>query len=302
MKLEKLKSISLILLLLFVLPSQAQHNAKEYTTLADKEHENGQYTSSIKLYTKAIEIDSTYAQAYLGRAISYNSMWITNEEKDPLLHKSFLKDLFQSYKLDSTSSYCNLLIADKTEIEQKEALVYYNRAIRYCNNNWAYFQHRVNCLMQLGMYTEAIEDLRKEYRILDKEDDKIQRKNLQLSCLLNEALCRAQLKDYKTAEKMIHKVINFNNAEYNSKLYFAIVLALQNKYDEAVNELKMILQNNPYYAIAYLCLGDIYKQNSQAQLKELNWSKAIQNGIIINESNNDLYKLIDFLVKKNNFK
>ena len=114
-------------------------------------YNNGNYYEAIERFTKAIEIDTNYADAYNYRGMAYDS----NDDYDEAI-----KDYDEAIRLDEKNyvyhNYRGMAYYHKGEYD--EAIKNYNEAIRLNPNYISYYDNRGNAYYRKGEYDEAIKN------------------------------------------------------------------------------------------------------------------------------------------------
>jgi tetratricopeptide (TPR) repeat protein len=287
---------------LFIVESvYSQNDSHRLFLQAEKAENSGQNTTAIDLYSRVLKQDSLNAKAYLGRAKSYYWVWSLRDKNDSLLFNNFLFDLNKSFQLDSTNNLCNFWLAEKTGLTNKQALDFYNRAIRYCTDNEAYFSHRAICLMHLGQFELAIEDINRANKLSNKRTDLVMKISLKEDYLGYRAICYAKLNNLISAERDLDKAIESCNTKHELYLYLGTVKALEGEYNQALEIFNGIIKKSPYVAVTYLFIGNVYNRINEPKLAENYWLTALDKGIQLNNRNKDINYQLDYFIEKFKF-
>lgn len=118
---------------------------------------NGKPDRALEQFNKAIEKDSSIAEAYFCRA---------NILFDKKNYESAIRDYLMSQKLqpDYPESYNNLAFLLSENQRMEEAIFYYSKALKYKPTQYL-FQRRATCYTILKKYAEALQDYSATIRI-----------------------------------------------------------------------------------------------------------------------------------------
>lgn len=295
-----MRLLILIIHLLIVELAYSQNNSSDLYLRAEKADNSGQHITAIDLYSQALKLDSFSAKAYLGRAMSYHTVWLARNEKDNVMFHNFLFDLKRSFQLDSTNSLCNFWIATETGLTHSQAITFLNRAIRYCKDNEAYYSRRANCLLHLGQFQSAIEDINQEIKLINKQSDLDLIKSLNEDNTCFRALCYAKLNNLKLAEKDLNKVIESGCTKSEPYLYLGTIKALRGEYSQALEIFRKIINRNPYVAVVYLFIGNTYCKMNEQALAEKYWLIASNKGIRVDNNTKNINYQFDYFIEDSN--
>lgn len=295
-----MRFLTCIIHLLIVELAYSQSNSSDLYLRAEKARNNGQQITAIDLYSQALKLDSSNAKAYLGRAFSHHTVWLARNNKDDVIYHHFLFDLKQSFKLDSTNDLCNFWIASETGLSHSKAITYFNRAIRYCKDSEAYYSRRANCLLHLGQFQLAIEDINQAIKLTNNRSDLDLIKSLKENHTCFRALCYAKLNNFKLAEKDLNKVIESGCTKSEPYLYLGTIKALSGDYPQALEIFRKIIDRNPYVAVAYLFIGNTYSKMDEQELAEKYWLIASNKGIRVDNNNKNINNQFDYFIENSN--
>lgn len=142
------ESQSVIETLLLINPNSAfGHDLNGITQL-----KNENYALAIEHFTKAIQIDSTFAMAYYNRGLAFK--YLGNNE-------GALVDMNKAIELRQNLAqfYFTRAIVSKNQGEMDDALADYDRALMLNDDFQAAFYNRAYTLKVLGNYTRALRDV-----------------------------------------------------------------------------------------------------------------------------------------------
>ena len=227
----------------------------------------------IRLYSKAIELDPTFAFAYNNRGLSYAKL---------KQHDRAIQDFNKAIELDPQyadaynnrgSSYANLKQYERAiqdynkaiELDPQDATAYNNRGISYNDQKQyeraiqdinkaieldptyaAAYNNRGNRYANLKQYEQAIQDYNKAIE-LDPQD---------ATAYNNRGNSYANLKQYERAIQDINKAIELDPtyaAAYNNR---GNRYANLKQYEQAIQDYNKAIELDPQYAVAYNNRGD----------------------------------------------
>jgi tetratricopeptide (TPR) repeat protein len=130
----------------------------------ERAHKTEEPEEKIRLYTKAIELDSNFPIAYSNRGNSFASL---------KQYERAIEDYNYAIKLDSeyAIAYSNRGVCYNDMKQYERAIEDYNNAIKLDSNNAMIYSNRGNSYNELKQYERAIEDLDRAIK-LDPEYSK----------------------------------------------------------------------------------------------------------------------------------
>ena len=262
------------------------YSQAEYFNIAGntaKEKKDG--TRAIYYYTKAIETDTDYIEAYLNRGEMY---YYVNEHEKALA--DFHKVIELSPKEDKAYYWKGLVYEYLKQYES--SLVYLNKAIQLNDKNYKYYELRSLVYKQLREYDKAYNDVNIAIKLnqnngilyslrgllneyLNKYNDAIidYKKSIALmpefiapyKSLLSIYL---QTQNYEAGLEVADKAINIEQSWilYSTRGYLFLMLQ---SYNEAISDSNRAIKLNSGFADSYLTRGKAY-----LALKE--YKKAIE--------------------------
>jgi len=288
---------SLVILLVFVSNlAYSQVFIDRARSEAEKKIYNLEDNPDIRNYTEIIARDSLNAENYFNRARGYYSIWLMSDKKDTIAFQLFRKDVYRANTIDSANCTYNQWIANKFKLPDSLAIRYYNKAINKCGNTEEYFFQRAFCLMRLRRFEAAIKDLNEAKHLRQTKGDPVMRKLMIEEYTTCRGLCYAKLGEYKAAERDLRKVIESNNAKWDSYIYLGIVESMQGKYEEALNIFNDLKSKAPFVMVNYLYIGNSYHAMGNDALANENWSFAAKNGITFDEKRKCIGTQLDFFI------
>lgn len=179
-----------------------------------QELNQGSYTQAVETFSRAIEKDTTNAEAFNGRAVGYYEI-----EKYGLA----IDDLTQAIRLDSSSykPYYNRANARREIKNFEAALQDYTQAINLKPNIKDIYINRGVLLYQTGNYSRALQDFEFAAQ-LDSSDVLAQ---------FNRAKTALLLKKEEEAKTAFNKVLQLQ-PDYGEAYYWLGLIAVQQKNKE----------------------------------------------------------------------
>ena len=262
------------------------YSQAEYFNIAgNSAKEKKDIPRAVTYYTKAIEADPIYAEAYLNRGETY---YYVNEHEKALA--DFDKVIELSPKEDKAYYWKGLVYEYLKQYES--SLVYLNKAIQLNDKNYKYYELRSLVYKQLREYDKAYNDINNAIKLnqnngilyslrgllneyLNKYNDAIvdYKKSIALmpefiapyKSLLSIYL---QTQNYEAGLEVADKAINIEQSWilYSTRGYLFLMLQ---SYNEAISDSNRAIKLNSGFADSYLTRGKAY-----LALKE--YKKAIE--------------------------
>lgn len=161
-----MKNVIILFLSLFILYSCKQKTAEEYYEIGNSKFKIANYEEAIVYFTKAIQSNPKYAEAYYMRANASISNNHNHRDRD-----STFADLSKAIKLnpkyiDAYKVRASLKIENGPNVAAFED---YNKLIELSTNKDEYYSLRANLKYKLYDFKSAIEDSKKALTINPKE-------------------------------------------------------------------------------------------------------------------------------------
>lgn len=266
-------------------------NARQFYKTGLTFVEAGNHKDAIDQFTKALNIDPEYAQAYVERARSYEAIGdlqnaaddlkraLVFEQKEPELfydaarvnynlgnYKNALELVTHSTELDKKSeSAFRLLSRVQMALEDySNALVSINKALSLKDNPENNF-YRGQVSEKMKNYNQAEVDYKKA---LDK-NEKYTEAYLALAGL------RLQLDKPKTAMESCNSLLTMEPNNKAALLIRSRIFARLTEYPKAIDDISKILYNNPEDKEMYLVRGNYYQEFTQHQNAINDFSRAL---------------------------
>ncbi|HYW94370.1 MAG TPA: caspase family protein [Bacteroidales bacterium] len=289
-----MKTYTLLSLTMFFLAASlnvSSQTPKKFYKVGQEFMENNKYSDAVDQFTKSIEGDPDYEDAYEGRATAYEHLSEYKKAQDdyekltifdPKEESFFYKGAEMSFKLKNYPSalvrLANALEIKRfypeamqlrvlTLIEMKrynEALEQSKDALRYKETDVNYFNHgRINEL--LGVTAQAKE----AYENALKKN-----KNF-LEAYVALADLQRKERNLDPALETINKALAINKNYVAAYRVRSAVYADQLKYAEAINDISTILLMQPNNADMYFLRGKYYQGYAQHMNAVTDFSKVI---------------------------
>ena len=210
----------------------------------------GIFYSNIELYEKAIEayefavaIDDEFASAYFNMANAYTN--IHHYRKAISLYEETLK-----LEKPDAITYCYIGESWENLKDFDKALVHYNKALDLDDKLADAWGGVARVFVHQNMEKTAIKYYEKAIQLAPVQDDL--KFELAILLLRNNHLERAA--------SLFQEIVNHNGSYVEAWLNYSLVLALQEKFAEAIELLSRALKDNPAEArILYRRAGYLYR-------------------------------------------
>jgi tetratricopeptide (TPR) repeat protein len=234
--------ISFVLILVFLSTAVMGQNPKKFYKAGEDFIETANFNDAIAQFSKAIELDPDYVDAYIARANAYENLGKFEEASEDfsraLVFKPKEEDI--SYRLGVTYNKLN---------KYDEALVALNRATKLAKRNLPPYQEKVKTLLALEDYKFAIKVA--DTALLLKEDAL----NFYQHGLVNEKLGKPI-----DAEKDYLKAVAKDRRYIDGYLSLAELRTELNNLDQAMNNCNTVINLDSRNTRAYLIRSEIYKK------------------------------------------
>ena len=248
-----MKRFAMILILfplMGTLALQAQ-SAKQYFKAGEEFAKKMNFKDAIEQYSKAIELDPDYDNAYIQRAMAYTKL-----EEYERAAVDFDRAIVFNEKDADLYYYSGM--AYHLQGKNSIALTKLNKAIDLKNNFLEAFQARSVVLMDLERYQEALADCLKCLKI--KEDEK---------GYYNLGLVYEKLGMYNEAETAYRNSIDKNRRVVGTHFALANLLFSRENYTGAYSSIMQVLELEPKHKQGLLLQGKILAAQK-------NYPKAIE--------------------------
>jgi len=289
---KSLNSKCIVLLVLSCFICEAQTTKEEFIQLGLKQDHNLNYDEAIAFYNKALDLDSSFSNAYSHRAGSYL------EKKD---FTNALADVNKALELDPKSVIAHhkkgLILKEQGKYD--EAIAEYNKAISLDKKYFYSYADKIHALLAAKRPAEAkltAENLKKELpkesqsyivafiyyawtydvqNALKELDNAVNADPKDDEALDHRARYKDEIGDNKGAIADFDKLIalkpdkaayyyNRSSANYDLK-----------NYDAVIADCKKAIALDANYYEAYTMLGDVYDAQGNATLSIANYERAI---------------------------
>jgi len=258
---------SIVLILVFLSTAVMGQNPRKFYKAGEEFIETANFEDAIAQFSKAIELDPDFVNAYIARANAYENVGkfeeASEDYKRALVFKPKEADI--SYRLGATYNKLN---------KYEEALEALNKATKLAKRNLPPYQEKVKTLLALEDYNFAIKVA--DTALLLKENAL----NFYQRGLVNEKLGKPN-----DAEKDYMKAIATDRRYIDVYLSMAELRIELNKLDQAMNNCNTVINLDSRNTRAYLIRSEIYK-------KSLDYVRAINDIsqiILIEPENPEMY-------------
>ncbi|MCK4346043.1 MAG: tetratricopeptide repeat protein [Bacteroidales bacterium] len=258
---------SIVLILVFLSTAVMGQNPRKFYKAGEEFIETANFEDAIEQFSKAIELDPDFVNAYIARANAYENVGkfeeATEDYNRALVFKP--KEADVSYRLGVTYNKLN---------KYEEALLALNKATKLSKRNLPPYQEKVKTLLALEDYKFAIKVA--DTALLLKENAL----NFYQHGLVNEKLGKPD-----DAEKDYMKAIAKDRRYIDGYLSLAELRIELNKLDQAMNNCNTVINLDSRNTRAYLIRSEIYT-------KSLDYVRAINDIshiILIEPENSRMY-------------
>ncbi len=241
--------IPVLMVLLFSFQAYPQ-NAKQFFKAGINFKESDNQKDAIDQFSKAIQLDPDYVDAYIERAYAYektgNIVSASEDFKRALVFETKKPEIYyDAARLDTKLG------------QYEEAAGYLENAIDLKSKYLEAYQLQINVLIELGDYTDAQLAAKKALALKDNETDHY------LMGRVDE-----MLNNPVQAEEDYEKAISKNKRFVEAYIALANLRITLNKIDQALNDCNTALSIDPNNTEAYLTRSKVY-------VKKLDYPKAI---------------------------
>lgn len=276
-------------------------SARAYFRAGEEAHRSMNYGDAIDQYTRAIELDPEYEEAYVNRARAYAQ---TGD------HASAAVDFDRALAFNERDHELYYLSAREWYLmgNSRVALSKLNEAISRKRNFLEAYQLRADVLMDLQQVDRALLDYEKCLRLQEDaeayyklgtayeklemtgEAEEAFRKSIEENDRIPQthyALARLQykLKKYEEALGSVRRMLLLEPGNLDGILLQARLQAASGDYPSAIESLSMASVQSPMEPEIYLSRGDIYRMMNQMNNAVIDYTKAIE----LNPENPELY-------------
>jgi tetratricopeptide (TPR) repeat protein len=258
----------LVFIFLLCLPSiVSSQNAKKYYKTGNEFISAGNYKDAIDQYTKAIDLQPDFANAYLARANAYEKINMLKEACDDYDRAStFLSNNTDVFYQSARLNY--LLGEYQKAIEKADASILLKRT------NPDGYVVKAKSLMALGRYEEAMETCNTALTLKETAE------NFYLRGLIN-----VQLGRFSSAEEDFIRTVGRDPRHVDAYISLAELRLQLDKVQFALNHINNAIGLDPNNKKAYLVRSKIY-------VKQLDYPKAIDDiskNILMDPDDEEMY-------------
>ena len=210
--------------------------------------DKGEYDRAILDYTKAIEIDPNYAKAYTNRGIAFNAKGE---------HDRAIADHTQAIELNPkfADAYNNrgIIYADKGEYDR--AILDYTKAIEIDPKDADVYVNRGLTYVDKFEFDRAILDFTQAIELNPKLTN----------AYINRGGCYHVKDEYDQAMLDITQAIEINPKDANVYLNRGGIYEDKGEFDRAILDYKKAIEIDPGFAVAYLGRGEVYAELGKSE-------------------------------------
>ena len=264
-----MKSIRyLLLLFILLIPSTVfSQSAKKYFKTGQEFVASGNYKDAINQFTKAIDIQPDYSNAYLARAAAY-------EKLDMLKEASEDYDRASTFESNNTDVFYQAARLSYLLGEYQEAIEKADASILLKKTNPDGYVIKAKSLMALARYEEALETSNSALTLMETAE------NFYLRGLINVELGR-----FGPAEEDFLKTVGKDPRHVNAYIALAELRLGLDKTAFALSHVNRAIELDPNNREAYLVRSKIY-------IKQMDYPKAIDDiskNIRMNPEDEEMY-------------
>jgi len=287
----KPKSLLLSLTILAISVLAFGQNPKKFVKVGDEFKDNRKFNEAIEQYTKAIDMDPDFEDAYESRASAYESINDYEKAAEDYNTLSIFDEKEEEYYYRSARMYYNLDDYTKCLSKVNDAL---DKKRIYPEAQ----QLKVNALMKLEKYNEALENAKEALRYRESDInyfnygkvnemvglwdeaatgyEKAIRKNKNfLDAYSALANLQRERKNLTGAMETINKALKINQNYPDGYRVRSLIYADQLKYSEAINDVSTILLMQPENKEMYFLRGKYYQGYAQHMNAITDFTKVI---------------------------
>jgi len=259
----------ILFLILLILPLSMVNGqkAKHFYKAGEDFVETGNYTDAVHQFTKAVELEPDFADAYLARAATYEKLNEPGKAAEDYQRATVFMDKSTDAFYHAARAYYNLGKLD-------EAMEYVEKAIELKRTNELAMQLKTKILLDQDNLEEAFNTA--EVALMLKSDDI----SYYLHGLVNE-----RKGDLDNAEDDYEKAIRKNKKFVDAYLSLAELQVKTGSYEDAFENCEEVLELNPNNTDAYLVRSKIHA-------KKLDYPNAINDlskAILIDPDDPELF-------------
>ena len=236
-----------------------EFTANEYFGRGNKLYDEKKYTEAIDEFSKAIQLDPHYKQAYTNRGVAYHDL-----KKDDEAFRDYNKAI--QFDPNNKQAYYNRGNAYDDLGKYDDAIRDYNYAILLDPNNKQAYYNRGLAYYDLGKYDEAIRDYNKAI-LLDPK---------YALAYNNRGYTYYLLGKYDDAIRDLNYAIQFDPKYVKAYFNRGLAYCYLERYEEAIRDYNIIIQLDPNSKEAYYNRGFVYYYLGKYDLALADFQKALE--------------------------
>ena len=245
-----------ILLLALSISISAQ-NAKKNLKSGQEFIEARNYKDAIAQFSKAIEIDAQFTDAYVARAEAYEKTFKFREAISDYIRAA-------TFDVKEESHYYNAARLHNKIKEHKKAVDNANKALAINKKNLDALNAKAEALVALGQYKNA----------LDVATESINNKKTSIG-YYHHGQASIGLKDYEKAEYDFGRAVNYDENNVAAYVALASTLTTLNKFEEAISNCDKALTKDNKNVDVLMAKAEVYRKKRDYPTAIDNLSQAI---------------------------
>jgi len=219
----------------------------------------------IKCYTKAIELDPNYVEAYCLRGACYAEIGNFDQATE---------DLNKAVELEPAKGYSAYGIIYQRKGDYEQAIKAYTKALEANPKNVGMYETRGNLYFEKGDYDKAIDDFTWMI-VLDPEDEFAYFRRAEAYDKKGEH-DKAEEDRKKAAEIFYEREIERGSSSILCYLAGIFFTDNDKDYDRAIKGFNKAIELHPWYADAYFGRGNVYYDKGEYNKALDDYTKAIE--------------------------
>ena len=239
--------------------SEKELTAEDYFRIGNRAHDEKDYDKAISDYSKAIELNPNFVEAYSNRGVAFA---YKKDYDKAILDYSKAIELNPEY----AKAYSNRGNAFAYKKDYDKAISDYNKAIELNPEDAEAYNNRGNAFANQIDYDKAISDYNKAIE-LNPED---------AEAYYNRGTTFADQKDYDKAISDYSKAIELNPEDVEFYYNRGNAFADQKDYDKAISDYSKAIEMNPEDAEFYYNRGNAFADQKDYDKAISDYNKAIE--------------------------
>jgi tetratricopeptide (TPR) repeat protein len=254
---SKVRSLSLLAIILTISFSVTAQNAKKNYKSGQDFVEAKNYKDAIDQFSKAIELDGQYTDAYAARAAAYEKIFKLREAIADYLRAS-------TFDVKEPSHHCEAARLYNLINEPKKAIESANNALEVDKKNLNALNQKASALIQLEQYKNA----------LDVANASIENKKTSMGYYYH-GKASVGLKDFEKAEYDFGRAVYYDDNNIEAYVELAKTLTVLNKLEEAVTKCDKGLEKDKNNVNILIAKAQVFQKKRDYPTAINNLSQAL---------------------------